>query len=51
MLTGLARVPEWQIRFHWKPGSLAVWDNRAVQHYAVNDYHPSYRLMHRVTIG
>jgi taurine dioxygenase len=51
MLTGLARVPEYQVRFHWEPGSVAIWDNRAVQHYAVNDYYPSYRLMHRVTIG
>lgn len=50
LLTGLAQVPEWQVRFRWKPGSLAVWDNWATQHYAVNDYHPAHRVMHRVTV-
>jgi len=49
-LSGLSSVPEWQVRFKWQPGSVAVWDNRAVQHYAVNDYHPYPRLMHRVTV-
>jgi taurine dioxygenase len=49
-LTALARVPEYQVRFRWQPGSLAIWDNRAVQHYAVNDYHPAQRRMHRVAI-
>jgi taurine dioxygenase len=50
LLASLSAVPEYQVRFHWQPGSVAVWDNRAVQHYAVNDYHPYPRLMHRVTI-
>lgn len=50
-LSGLATVPEWQVRFQWRPGSLAIWDNWAVQHYAVNDYHPAPRVMHRVTVA
>ena len=45
-----AAVPEYQCRFHWEPYSVAFWDNRAVQHYAVSDYFPKRRLMERVTI-
>jgi taurine dioxygenase len=41
--------PEFQCRFHWQKHSLAFWDNRCTQHYAVNDYR-SKRRMHRVTI-
>jgi taurine dioxygenase len=50
LLAGLSSVPEYQVRFRWQLGSVAVWDNRAVQHYAVNDYHPYPRLMHRTTV-
>lgn len=50
LLSGLAKVPEWQVRFRWQKGSVAVWDNIATQHYAVNDYHPAARRMHRVAI-
>jgi taurine dioxygenase len=47
----LAKTPEFQVRFKWRVGSLAIWDNRATQHYAVADYYPEHRLMHRITIA
>ncbi|MDQ0463306.1 taurine dioxygenase [Caulobacter ginsengisoli] len=37
--------------FKWKPGSVAIWDNRASWHFAKNDYHGQYRLMHRITMS
>jgi taurine dioxygenase len=46
----LAR-PEFTCRFVWRVGSLAFWDNRAVQHNPVNDYHRHRRVMHRITLA
>jgi alpha-ketoglutarate-dependent taurine dioxygenase len=40
--------PEHQVRFKWRPGSLAIWDNRAVQHYGVADYGNAPRQLVRV---
>lgn len=46
-----ADLPEYQVRFHWEEGSIAFWDNRSTQHYAVSDYFPAKRVMERVTIA
>jgi taurine dioxygenase len=38
------------VRWHWKAGDIAIWDNRATQHYAINDYGETHRVMRRVTL-
>jgi alpha-ketoglutarate-dependent taurine dioxygenase len=45
-----AAIPEYQVRLRWRPNTIAFWDNRATQHYAVADYHPAVRRMMRATI-
>jgi len=45
-----ASIPEYQFRLHWQPHTIAIWDNRSTQHYAVHDYYPQRRYMERVTI-
>jgi len=49
-LISQAFIPEYQVRFRWKPNSVAMWDNRSTQHYAVMDYPPCHRKMERAGI-
>jgi alpha-ketoglutarate-dependent taurine dioxygenase len=43
-------IPEYQVRWRWRPNSIAIWDNRCTQHYAVMDYWPAVRKMERAGI-
>ncbi|TVT52501.1 MAG: taurine catabolism dioxygenase [Azoarcus sp. PHD] len=43
--------PEFQARLRWEQHTVAIWDNRATQHYAVKDYGSQHRLLHRITFG
>ena len=45
-----AAIPEFQCRFRWQANSIAFWDNRSTQHYAVSEYWPDVRRMQRVTL-
>lgn len=49
-LISQAYLPEYQVRWRWKPNSVAIWDNRSTQHYAVMDYPPCHRKMERAGI-
>ena len=49
-LISQAYNPEYQVRWRWKPYSVAIWDNRSTQHYAVMDYPPCHRKMERAAI-
>ena len=46
-----ASHPQFATRFSWQPGSVAMWDNRATWHNAVNDYQGQRRYMHRITVA
>jgi taurine dioxygenase len=50
VLFAQARVPEYQYRLRWTPGTIVFWDNRSTQHYAANDYYPNRRRMERTAV-
>lgn len=50
MLFDAVNRPEHQVRLRWRPGTIAIWDNRGSQHYAIDDYLPHRRVMHRVAV-
>jgi len=49
-LQSQATIPEYQVRWRWTKNSVAIWDNRSTQHYAVQDYWPAVRKMERAGI-
>jgi taurine dioxygenase len=50
LLFAQAGKPEFTLRWHWRVNDVAFWDNRVTQHYAVADYLPERRVMHRATV-
>lgn len=51
LLQSYVTAPENTVRWRWQAGDVVIWDNRATQHYAVNDYGDAHRVVRRVTIA
>ena len=51
MLQHRVPTPENTVRWRWNEGDVAMWDNRSTQHYAVNDYGDTHRVVKRVTVA
>ena len=49
-LFDLINRPDFHVRLRWRAGTMVIWDNRGTQHYAVADYLPHRRVMHRVAV-
>jgi taurine dioxygenase len=49
-LVGHVTSPNFQVRYHWTVGDVAIWDERCTQHFAVADYLPERREMARVAV-
>jgi alpha-ketoglutarate-dependent taurine dioxygenase len=50
MLYDHMTAPEFLVRYRWRPGTVAFWDNRTTMHYGIFDYGDSRRVMHRVIL-
>lgn len=50
LFQGYITAPENTVRWRWQPNDVAIWDNRATQHIAVNDYGNAHRVVRRVTV-
>lgn len=51
LLQAYVTAPENTVRWRWHAGDVVIWDNRATQHYAVNDYGDQHRVVRRVTVA
>lgn len=50
LLFSHATQPQFTVRWQWQQDDVAFWDNRITQHFAIDDYRPQRRIMHRATI-
>jgi taurine dioxygenase len=50
MLFEHSEQPRFTVRWQWTPGDLAIWDERATQHFAIGDHYPAHRRMRRCTV-
>ena len=48
-LTSWVKTERFTVRYHWQPGTLALWDNRCTQHFVLNDFREE-RVIQRVTV-
>ncbi len=48
-LTKWVGSPRFTVRYHWTPGTIAMWDNRCTQHSVLNDFEGE-RVIQRVTV-
>lgn len=48
-LTRWVQKPQFTVRYHWRPGTIGIWDNRCTQHYVLNDFSGE-RIIQRVTV-